>query len=83
MSHICALTVVVFVIFLLLGTFGLAQQREPKPSPTFPSQVGVPALEYAGPEEGYPPKIRGISNIRPVISQPIPSPVRASDEEMR
>jgi hypothetical protein len=39
--------------------------------PTFPKHVGA-QFEYAGKQEGYPPRIRGAQEVRPIASRPLP-----------
>jgi len=61
----------------------VAQGQTASPSATFPPQVGVPPLTYAGPEQGYPPKILGITNARPIPSKPLPALDPQREDQIR
>lgn len=69
-SFRCTLTVLVVAAAVWLPS-GDASAQARSAKPTFPKHVGAPPLEYAGKEEGYPPKIRGAQNVRPIASRPL------------
>lgn len=68
--HLAPLAIAVSVAFIHCGCLpALAQSELPRPPSAPPTG---PVLEFTGPDQGWPPHPKGMRNLRPVRSRPLP-----------